>query len=261
MAARLGAPALLLLLASSVVAAAAAAAGAGDEAPEKVAVALYYESLCPYSARFVVDHLARVFEDGLLDAVDLTLVPYGNARVHAGGEISCQHGPYECLLNTVEACAIDAWPDLDEHFRFIYCVEDLVVKRQYKSWDSCFQKLGLDPKPVTECYKSEQGHQLELKYANQTNALVPPHRYVPWVVVDGQPLLEDYENFEVYICKAYKGSSPPKVCEGLVHPPMALETAVARNGVSYNSGGIKLATVEDEERDSKIKMRLPDDDN
>jgi len=23
-----------------------------------------------------------------------------------------QHGPYECLLNTVEACAIDAWPDL-----------------------------------------------------------------------------------------------------------------------------------------------------
>jgi hypothetical protein len=23
-----------------------------------------------------------------------------------------QHGPYECLLNTVEACAIHAWPKL-----------------------------------------------------------------------------------------------------------------------------------------------------
>ncbi|RLN43090.1 gamma-interferon-inducible lysosomal thiol reductase-like [Panicum miliaceum] len=236
--------------------------------PEKVAVALYYESLCPYSARFVVDRLAGVFEDGLLDAVDLTLVPYGNARVHPGGEISCQHGPYECLLNTVEACAIDAWPDLDVHFRFIYCVEDLVVKRQYKEWESCFQKLGLAPEPVTGCYKSEQGHKLELKYANQTDALVPPHRYVPWVVVDGQPLLEasstgissalDYENFEAYICKAYKGS-PPKVCEGLVHP--ALQTAVARNGVTYNSGGIELATAEEEGRDGKIKMRLPDDEN
>nr|CAB3501113.1 unnamed protein product [Digitaria exilis] len=255
MAARLAVPALLLLLASSLLAAAA-----GDEGTEKVDVALYYESLCPYSALFVVNHLAKVFEDGLLDAVDLKLVPYGNARVHAGGEISCQHGPYECLLNTVEGCAIDAWPDLDVHFRFIYCVEDLVVKGQYKTWKSCFQKLGLDPKPVTECYQSEQGHKLDLKYANQTDALVPPHRYVPWVVVDGQPLLEDYENFEVYVCKAYKGS-PPKVCEGLVQPSMALETAVARSGVSYNSGGIELAAAGDEGMESKIKMRLSDDDN
>ncbi|CAN6295441.1 unnamed protein product [Urochloa humidicola] len=231
------------------------------EAAAKVSLELYYESLCPYCSRFIVNRLAGIFEDGLIDAVDLRLVPYGNARVGSNGDISCQHGPYECLLNTVEACAIDTWPDLDEHFRFIYCVEDLVVKREYKSWDSCFQKLGLDPKPVTECYKSEQGHKLELKYANQTNALVPPHRYVPWVVVDGQPLLEDYENFEVYICKAYKGTSPPKVCEGLIHPQMALEAVVARNGVSYNSGGIKLATAEEEGSDSKIKMRLPDEDN
>ena len=65
---------------------------------------------------------------------------------------------------------------------------------------------------------------------------------------------QDYENFEAYVCKAYKGS-PPKVCEGLVHPP------VARNGVTYNSGGIELATAEEEGRDSKIKMRLPDNEN
>jgi len=255
-------PRRLLLLPVALLLPLVAAAGgaflprspAAAEGAKKVSLVLYYESLCPYCSRFMVNHLAGIFEDGLIDAVDLRLVPYGNARVGSNGDISCQHGPYECLLNTVEACAIDAWPDLDVHFRFIYCVEDLVVKRQYKEWESCFQKLGLDPKPVTECYKSEQGHKLELKYANQTDALVPPHRYVPWVVVDGQPLLEDYENFEAYVCKAYKGS-PPKVCEGLVHPP------VARNGVTYNSGGIELATAEEEGRDSKIKMRLPDDKN
>ncbi|KAF8683819.1 hypothetical protein HU200_044756 [Digitaria exilis] len=268
MAARLAVPALLLLLASSLLAAAA-----GDEGTEKVDVALYYESLCPYSALFVVNHLAKVFEDGLLDAVDLKLGPRRRRDLLPGEGLDWTPGGVSlrdfvgilvvvgsvswCLLNTVEGCAIDAWPDLDVHFRFIYCVEDLVVKGQYKTWESCFQKLGLDPKPITECYQSEQGHKLDLKYANQTDALVPPHRYVPWVVVDGQPLLEDYENFEVYVCKAYKGS-PPKVCEGLVQ---ALETVVARSGVSYNSGGIELATAGDEGMESKIKMRLPDDDN
>ncbi|GJN08160.1 hypothetical protein PR202_ga26053 [Eleusine coracana subsp. coracana] len=228
MAARNGALALaaaVLLLASS----AAAVSGKGTAA--KVDVALYYESLCPYSARFVVNHLAKVFRNGLVDAIDLTLLPYGNARVGAGGKISCQHGEYECFLNTVEACAIDAWPELNKHFKFIYCVEDLVMKRQQREWESCFAKLGFDPTPVTKCYKSDRGHKLELKYANLTDALVPPHRYVPWVVVDGQPLLEDYENFEAYICKAYKGS-PLKACEGLAMLQQAVET---RNGVSYNS--------------------------
>ena len=93
MATRLAIAALLLL-------ASASSAAAGEEGTEKVAVALYYESLCPYSARFVVKHLAKVFVDGLLEVVDLTLVPYGNARIHAGGVISCQvvHRPIRSLL-------------------------------------------------------------------------------------------------------------------------------------------------------------------
>ncbi|RWW77356.1 hypothetical protein BHE74_00014507 [Ensete ventricosum] len=55
----------------------------------KVSLALYYETLCPYSANFIVNYLAKIFDDGLISIVDVDLVPYGNARIQ-NGTISCQ---------------------------------------------------------------------------------------------------------------------------------------------------------------------------
>ncbi|KAJ4725519.1 gamma-interferon-inducible lysosomal thiol reductase-like [Melia azedarach] len=183
---------------------------------KKVELSLYYESLCPYSANFIINYLAKIFEDEeLLSIVDLHLSPWGNAKLRGNTTFDCQHGPSECLLNTVEACAIDVWPELNEHFQFIYCVETLVYEHEYPQWETCFEKLGLDPKLISDCYASGYGTKLELKYAAETNSLVPPHQYVPWVVVDGQPLYEDYENFISYICKAYKGTAVPEACSNI----------------------------------------------
>ncbi|KAJ8624496.1 hypothetical protein MRB53_033026 [Persea americana] len=181
---------------------------------DKVSLGLYYESLCPYSANFIVNYLAKIFNNGLLEIVDLNLVPYGNARISSNNTITCQHGPYECLLNSVEACSINAWPDVNKHFSFIYCVESVVLERKYDEWESCFQKIGLDSEPVVDCFNTGNVEKLELQYAAETDALEPPHKYVPWVVVDGQPLYEDYEDFETYICKAYKGDLPT-ACKAL----------------------------------------------
>ncbi|XP_019418104.1 PREDICTED: gamma-interferon-inducible lysosomal thiol reductase-like isoform X2 [Lupinus angustifolius] len=177
---------------------------------QRVSLELYYESLCPYSANFIVNYLPKIFSNDLLPIVDLTLVPWGNAKLNGNSNFTCQHGPYECLLNTVEACAINIWPELN--FPFIYCVETLVYERKQKEWESCFDKLGLDPKPIDQCYNGEYGKELELEYAAETNALQPPHKYVPWVVVDGEPLYEDYENFLSYVCNAYKGTDTPQSC-------------------------------------------------
>ncbi|GAB4860239.1 hypothetical protein Ancab_011719 [Ancistrocladus abbreviatus] len=179
---------------------------------EKVSVALYYESLCPYSANFIINYLVKVFEDDLISIIDLKLVPWGNAKIRGNNSFDCQHGPSECLLNTIEACAINVWPDLNKHFPLIYCIETLVYKHKYLQWETCFDKLRLDPEPIAECYSSGYGEKLELEYAAETSALQPPHEYVPWVVVDGQPLYEDYENFISYICKAYKGSVALSAC-------------------------------------------------
>ncbi|GMG98185.1 hypothetical protein Nepgr_000025 [Nepenthes gracilis] len=197
--------------------------GALPSDTEKVSLALYYESLCPYSANFIINYLVKIFEDDLISIIDLKLVPWGNAQIRGNNTFDCQHGPSECLLNTIEACAIDIWPDLFEHFPFIYCIETLVYDHKYPQWDSCFEKLGLDPKPIGDCYISGRGKELELEYAAETNALRPPHEYVPWVVVDGQPLFEDYENFISYVCKAYKGSTVPSACNDLSRNSIVLK--------------------------------------
>ncbi|XP_010557194.1 PREDICTED: gamma-interferon-inducible lysosomal thiol reductase-like [Tarenaya hassleriana] len=180
---------------------------------QKVSVGLYYESLCPYCANFVVNHLVKLFDEDLISIVDLHLSPWGNTKLRPDNlTFVCQHGPYECLLDTVEACAIEAWPKLSDHFPFIHCIESLVPERKYEKWETCYEKLKLNSKPINDCLSSGHGKELELQYAAETNALQPPHKYAPWVVVDGQPLYEDYENFISYICKAYKGNAVPGAC-------------------------------------------------
>lgn len=201
-----------LLCSSSCFSQASSVTVSGEE---KVELELYYETLCPYCSRFIVKYLNKIFDNGLIDIINLKLIPYGNAKINANGTIKCQHGPDECLLNTIEACAIHVWPDVNEHFPFVYCVEKLVYEGEYIQWGTCFEKLGLDRYPVDQCYASGLGKELELAYAEETNALQPPHRYVPWVTVDGEPLYDDYQDFMSFICKNYKGSPVPTACSEL----------------------------------------------
>ncbi|KAH6766283.1 Thioredoxin superfamily protein [Perilla frutescens var. hirtella] len=201
-----------LLLVLSIIISSSSATAAAVNCGEKVTLELYYETLCPYCSNLIVNHLYKIFESDLISITDLKLIPYGNAKIKPNGTIVCQHGAYECLLNTVESCAIDAWPDVNDHFPFIYCVESLVYHNNYTYWETCFEKLSLDATPVLDCLTSERGTELELRYAAQTNALEPPHTYVPWVVVDGQPLYDDYRYFQSYICNAYKGTPKPSAC-------------------------------------------------
>ncbi|CAH8339758.1 unnamed protein product [Eruca vesicaria subsp. sativa] len=187
--------------------------GISKPSSSKVSLDLYYESLCPDCTSFIVNHLTKLFEDDLISIVDLHLSPWGNSKLLPDNvTVVCQHGAFECFLDTVEACAIDVWPELSDHFPFIYCVESLVIEYKYYTWETCYGKLNLNSKPVADCLSSGHGKELQLQYAAETSALEPPHKYVPWVVVDGQPLYEDYENFISYICKAYKGDKVPAAC-------------------------------------------------
>ena len=59
----------------------------------KVSVDLYYETLCPDCSDFMVKHLIKLFDTGLISAVDLNLVPYGNAKLGPNNTITCQEFP------------------------------------------------------------------------------------------------------------------------------------------------------------------------
>ncbi|KAL2333011.1 hypothetical protein Fmac_014224 [Flemingia macrophylla] len=188
-----------------------------SESHKSVSVEVYYESLCPYSANFIFHYLPKLFASDLISIVDLKLVPWGNAKLHANNTFTCQHGPTECLLNTVQACVINIVPDPSKHFPFIHCVEDLVLQGRWPEWESCFEKLDLDSKCIKECYNCEQGKELELQNAAKTNCLNPPHKMTPWVVVDGQALNDNYPSFVSYICKAYKGPVKTQGCTSASH--------------------------------------------
>ncbi|MCL7022390.1 hypothetical protein MKW94_004125 [Papaver nudicaule] len=182
-------------------------------AASKVNLSLYYETLCPGCSDFMVNYLPQIFENGLIDIIDLKFIPYGNAKISADKVITCQHGPKECLLNTVEACALHVWPALDKHFSFIRCVETFVYNDQQSQWKSCYSKLGYEEEPINDCIKSGLGKKLELGHGKVTGDLKPPLEYVPWVTVNNEPLINEYSNFQTYVCNAYKGTKP-SACQG-----------------------------------------------
>ncbi|TYK10933.1 gamma-interferon-inducible lysosomal thiol reductase [Cucumis melo var. makuwa] len=202
-------------------------------ASEKVTVSVYYEALCPFCANFVVYHLVKLFENGLISAVNLRMIPWGNAWIQPDGSFFCQHGPDECMLNTIEACTISIYPDIEKHFRFIHCVEGLTVQNRHNEWTKCFDIAKLSAIPI-DCYRNGHGKMLEQYYASETTRLNPPHRFVPWVIVDNHPLQEDYQNFMAYICKAYKGSGVPEACKSInLDNRQYLENASGGSQVCY----------------------------
>nr|KJB74234.1 hypothetical protein B456_011G281300 [Gossypium raimondii] len=198
-----------------------------DNVNDKTTVSLYYEtSLCPRCASFISNDLVKVFHTDLHTIINLRLVPGSNAEIH------CQHGEEECHLNTIHSCVIHFWPDVKEHLEFIgveigqpccclKCMQlDDMLQHVYllggpveALWKNCSEKLRLNEEIINKCYTTGFGYKLLLQYANETAHLKPPQEYVPWVVVNNQPLRQDFENFMKYVCQAYKGDHKPAACK------------------------------------------------
>lgn len=98
---------------------------------DKVLVGLYAESLCGdcvafssgpmneaynkvYMSRMVFAYMVNYtypHEAKVGSIFTLRYVPWGNAQIAKNGSFECQHGKMECVVNTIEACAIYYYPN------------------------------------------------------------------------------------------------------------------------------------------------------
>lgn len=241
-----------------------AAAATSRASDDKIRVELYYESQCPGCRAVVTNSFNEAFQaEGFLEMATVEFLPYGNARetLTKDGtyEFSCQHGPSECMYNTIENCAIDILEDLPQVFHFLNCIEHNDESRDvdqdyHKVLASCASLAGMDDettRDVWDCANDDRGNRLVHAVAQKTEALDPPHDHVPWIVVNGaysSEIADEVENSLLgWVCFAYTGPNrspdcPPDDNDATTNTPFLRSSkkkksrAVPRNnGVCYKS--------------------------
>lgn len=201
----------------------ATSAGVSKKAPV-VQVELYGESLCPYCREVTTGVIEPLFQQhtGISAIFNFSYVAWGNAARSDEG-IICQHGDLECALNRVIACSQGLYADQRLWFPFVTCIESLpslsttatATTTRSSASDSCeaavnrcSKEARLDAPRISACATGKRGRQLEREAEAATAALQPTPSYVPWVVVNGVPVGQNYGALRSIVCAAYSGDRP-----------------------------------------------------
>lgn len=140
---------------------------------------------------------------GVLDRMNVTMVGFGNGRVSPTGDISCQHGPNECLALTWEDCAIQHYPKFSDYWPFVLCMET-AGENMLKNTKKCATQAGIDYDTLNTCFSGSEGKQVLAAAGKATGN----HTYVPWVRVNGAHNADAEQNLLKTICALIDGEKP-----------------------------------------------------
>ncbi|XP_058811804.1 GILT-like protein 1 [Topomyia yanbarensis] len=203
---------------------------AGSYAQSKVSVYIYYESLCPDSAKFINQQLypaAKQFKDN----IDLKFVPFGKSSYRTQGSdtiFDCHHGPNECYGNKVHACALyhiqgnSFQPNNTRDVLILEYVNCLMERAQFQAGEFpgkvCADMHEIHNwDTIEQCANTTEGSSLLKNYGDETAKLQQPLKSVPTVAfrqtfdADNQKLA--VENFRAALCKNLKPS--PVECRNI----------------------------------------------
>ena len=117
----------------------------------------------------------------------------------------------------MESCAIRLNEEQGSasYLSFIFCAE--ASSHPSSAGPSCAEKTGVAYGPIQSCIDGPLGNQYQHEFAVQTENLNPPHKYVPWVVVNGvfNETVQDEitDNVIKYVCKQIEPANRPAVCQ------------------------------------------------
>lgn len=162
----------------------------------RVPVYVYYESLCPDSARFVNEQLYNVASSKEFKKfLELHLIPYGKSSYTTQGsevKFTCHHGENECYGNKVHACAIQHiqgnsyQPDIsreDLTLNYVNCLMHLAqLKDGAFPTKRCADEMKIDQwQQIIDCANSTEGSQLLKQHGDTTKKLQDPLKSVPTI--------------------------------------------------------------------------------
>ena len=191
-------------------------------ADDRLKVSLLYEFLCPGCQAAITGSFGPALPKGLLQMVDLQLIPYGNASEYQNGSkwsFQCQHGQDECYGNTIENCILAHINDDEKKLSAVVRMEHHAGNglSADQALENTASELNFDHNEIRTCARGDEGNRLQHAAAVRT----PSHSWVPWVLLDGQHANDEdaiVSDIFRWACENYNGANQkPAGCNTTYH--------------------------------------------